>query len=47
MKQQQQVQYIEAIFASLEKQKNKQDADGITHQIDAARYTSKERLAKE
>ena len=47
MKKEQQIQYVETVFANLEKQKNKQDADGITHQIDARRYTSKERLAKE
>ncbi|MEM7102935.1 MAG: SRPBCC family protein [Bacteroidota bacterium] len=47
MKKEQQIQYIESIFANLEKQKNKQDADGITYQIDAGRYISKERLVRE
>ena len=42
-----QIQIIETVFAGLEKQKIKQDADGITYQIDADRYSSKERLAKE
>ena len=45
MKEEQQIQFIHTVFEGLEKQKNKQDADGITHQIDTERYTSKERLA--
>ena len=47
MKKEQQIQFVEAVFAGLEKQKAKEDADGITYQIDAKRYTSKERLARE
>ncbi len=42
-----QIQFVEAVFEGLEKQKNKQDADGITYQIDAKRYTSREQLEKE
>ena len=47
MKQEQQIQFIETVFEGLKKQKQQEDADGITHQIDINRYTSKERLAKE
>lgn len=47
MKKEQQIQIIESVFEGLEKQKSKQDADGITHQIDTQRYISKEQLAKE
>ncbi len=47
MKKEQQIQYINEVFEGLEQQKNKEDADGITYQIDTNRYTSKERLAKE
>lgn len=47
MKLERQIQVIESVFEGLEKQKNKLDADGITHQIDCDRYTSKERLKKE
>ena len=47
MKKEQQIQYIQTVFEIIEKQKNKTDADGITHQIDAERYISKERLEKE
>lgn len=47
MKKEQQIQLIETVFAGLEKQKNRQDADGITYQIDAGRYVSKERLVNE
>lgn len=47
MKKEKQIQFVHTIFESLEKQKNKTDADGITHQIDTNRYTSKERLKKE
>ncbi|MEL6254179.1 MAG: aromatic ring-hydroxylating dioxygenase subunit alpha [Bacteroidota bacterium] len=47
MKKEAQVQVVEAVFKGLEDQKNKTDADGITHQIDVKRYVSKERLAKE
>ena len=47
MTKEQQIHFVESVFIGLEKQKNKQDADGITHQIDAERYTSKERLEKE
>lgn len=43
----QQIKVVEAVFEGLEKQKNKQDADGITQLIDAERYISKERLEKE
>ncbi|MEO1263284.1 MAG: SRPBCC family protein [Bacteroidota bacterium] len=43
----QQIQIFEAVFTGLEKQKNKEDADGITYQIDADRYISKERFKKE
>lgn len=47
MKKEQQIQLTETIFKNLEKQKNKRDADGITHEIDAERYTSSDRLEKE
>ncbi len=47
MKKEQQIETIKSVFSAIEKQKNKEDADGITYQIDAERYTSKERLAKE
>lgn len=47
MKKEQQIHFVKTIFEGLEKQKNKQDADGITYQIDAKRYTSKELLEKE
>ena len=47
MKKKKQIQIIEIVFKQLEKQKNKEDADGITYQIDANRYTSKVRLEKE
>ena len=47
MNKEQQIQIIEAVFDGLEKQKNKEDADGITHQIDANRYISKERFKQE
>lgn len=47
MKRAQQIKYIQAVFENIEKQKNKQDADGVTHQIDAERYISKARLEKE
>ena len=42
-----QIECIEAVFAGLEKQTAKQDADGVTHQISAKRYTSKARLERE
>ncbi len=47
MKIEKQIEFIEAVFAGLEKQEMKQDADGITHQINAKRYTSSARLASE
>ena len=47
MLKEQQIKIVEAVFDGLAKQKNKQDADGITHQIDVERYISKERLAQE
>ena len=47
MKKEQQIQIIEKVFENLEKQKNKQDADGITYQIEADRYISKDRFNKE
>lgn len=47
MKKEQQIQFIETVFEQLEQQKNRQDADGITHQIDANRYICKERLKRE
>lgn len=47
MKLEQQKQIIQTVFNQLDKQKNKEDADGITYQIDANRYHSRERLAKE
>lgn len=47
MRKETQIQYVEAVFKGLEAQKKKEDADGITHRIDAKRYTSKERLEKE
>ena len=47
MKKERQIQIIERVFENLEKQKNKEDADGITHQINADRYISKGRFEKE
>ena len=47
MNKEQQIQIIESVFEGLEKQKAKQDADGITYQMDTQRYTSKEQLEKE
>ena len=47
MTKEQQIKVVEAVFEGLEKQKNKQDADGITYLIDASRYTSNERLVQE
>ena len=47
MRQEQQIQYIKSVFEQLEKQKVKEDADGITHQIDADRYASLDRLLVE
>ncbi|MCI4671911.1 MAG: Rieske 2Fe-2S domain-containing protein [Bacteroidia bacterium] len=47
MKKEQQIQIFESVFEGLEKQKQKKDADGITHQINADRYTSSERLGQE
>lgn len=47
MKKEQQIQIVHRVFADLEKRKDKQDADGITYQIDAGRYTSKARFEKE
>ena len=47
MNQTKQIEFIEAVFAGLEKQAQKQDADGITHQIDIERYTSKVRIEEE
>ncbi len=43
----QQIQTIEAVFAQLDRQKQRKDADGITQAIDAERYTSEERYIKE
>ncbi|NKI32942.1 aromatic ring-hydroxylating oxygenase subunit alpha [Croceivirga thetidis] len=42
-----QIQIIETVFKNFQKQKNKTDADGITHIIDAGRYTSLERFERE
>ena len=47
MKKAQQISYIESVFEGLEKRKKKEDADGITYQIDIERYTSEEQLEKE
>jgi len=47
MRKEQQIQIVKTVFEKLEKQKNKQDADGVTYQIDADRYTSKERFEQE
>jgi len=47
MKRAKQIQIIEQVFETLVKQKNKEDADGITHQIQADRYTSKDRFQQE
>jgi phenylpropionate dioxygenase-like ring-hydroxylating dioxygenase large terminal subunit len=47
MKKSSQIQIIQSVFESLEKQKQQEDADGITHEIDAQRYTSKERFVQE
>ena len=47
MQKERQIELIKNIFIALEKQKNKQDADGITHQIETQRYISKERLNNE
>ena len=47
MKKEQQIKWVEAVFEGLEKQKAKQDADGLTYPIDTERYTSKAQLEKE
>lgn len=47
MKKEKQIQIIETVFKELAKQKKKEDADGITYQIDANRYTSKARFEAE
>ncbi|MEM6802919.1 MAG: SRPBCC family protein [Bacteroidota bacterium] len=47
MKKEVQIQFVERVFKQLEAQKEKQDADGITHKIDAQRYISKDRFEQE
>ena len=47
MKKAKQINIVETVFQNVEKQQNKEDADGITYEIDAARYTSIERFEKE
>ena len=47
MKQEKQIRIINAVFETLKKQQNQEDADGITYEIDAKRYTSKDRFELE
>ena len=47
MKIERQLEFIDEVFSGLQKQEVKEDADGITYQIDAARYTSRKRLDQE
>ena len=47
MKVARQIEFIDEVFAGLEKQKNKEDADGKTRQIESGRYTSLTRLERE
>jgi phenylpropionate dioxygenase-like ring-hydroxylating dioxygenase large terminal subunit len=47
MNQERQIETIKTVFENLEKQKNKTDADGITHSIETTRYISEERFKKE
>ena len=47
MRREKQIQIIHSVIEGLAKQEQKTDADGITHQIDTRRYTSKERLSIE
>ncbi|MEL6193474.1 MAG: aromatic ring-hydroxylating dioxygenase subunit alpha [Bacteroidota bacterium] len=47
MKKAQQISYIESVFEGLDKRKKKEDADGITYQIDIERYTSQSYLENE
>ena len=47
MKREKQVEFVRLVQEGLKKQKSRNDADGITQQIDASRYTSIERLKEE
>ncbi|GAB5564114.1 MAG: hypothetical protein Wins2KO_11770 [Winogradskyella sp.] len=47
MNQERQIAAIKKVFENLEKQKNKTDADGITHSIETTRYNSNERFKEE
>ncbi|WGD35960.1 SRPBCC family protein [Olleya sp. YS] len=47
MNQERQIATIKTVFENLEKQKNKTDADGITHSIETSRYHSNKRFKKE
>jgi len=47
MKKAKQIDYIKQVFELLDKQKLKQDADGLTHTIDTIRYNSADRLKEE
>ena len=47
MNRQKQLEIVNKVIVGLDKQSKKEDADGATFQIDAERYTSKERLIKE
>jgi len=47
MKQEKQIRIINTVFETLKKQQNQEDADGITYQIDAERYVSKDRFELE
>ncbi|MEM9722137.1 MAG: SRPBCC family protein [Bacteroidota bacterium] len=47
MNQDQQIQFIETVFTELEKKKEREAVAGISHQINASRYVSQERLEKE
>ena len=47
MKQERQIEFIKHVFEGLEKQQNKTDADGVTHQIPASKYTDPDQLVRE
>ena len=44
MKKEYQVKVVQAVFENMVRQKKREDADGLTHTIDAERYTSKSRF---
>lgn len=47
MKKGKQADFIKRVRQQFHAQKKEEDADGITHEIDAKRYTCEERLTKE